>query len=135
MMPPLVVEQASLGKRTPLLALPPLRTVLVPLKTHGSSTSRTARLLFLLLVKTSSSCAFICQQVWVVVLLTVLHSTLGLRMDLLMAEQVNQCKVARGTFPPVGPGQKMVNLDVSIIEEGLSTFWTSALLSFCQFLL
>src|SRR5205807_1794438 len=135
MMPTLIEEQAPSGKRASLLALPPLRTVLVPLKTHGSSTSRTTRLLLLFLFRVPSDYAFVCQQVSVVMLLTVLHSTLGLRMDLLMTEQVNQCKVAIGTFPPVGLGQKMVNLNVFIIEEGLSTFWTSALLSFCQFLL
>ena len=48
-------------------------------------------------------------------------------MDLLMAEQVNQCKVAIGIFPPVGPDQKMVNLDVFIIEEGLSNLFRVAL--------
>lgn len=135
MMPRTVQEQAPSGKGTPLLVLPPLRTVLVPLKTHGSSTSRTTRLLLLFLFRMPSEDAFVCQQVSVVILLTVLHPTLGLGMDLLMAEEMNQCKVAVDTFPPVGSGQKMVNLNVFLIEEGLSTFWASALLSFCQFLL
>ncbi len=105
-----VDHQAPSGKRTPLLVFPPLRTVLVPLKTHGSSTSRTTQLLLLFLVWTASDCACICQQISVVVLLAVTHLTLGLDMDLLMAEQVNQCKVAVDTFAPIRSSQKTVNL-------------------------
>src|SRR6266576_855882 len=115
MMPLALEKQAPSGKGTPLLVLPPLRTVLVPLKTHGSSTSRTTRLLLLFLFRMPIDYAFLCQQVSVVMLLTVLHPTLGLGMNLLMAEEMNQCKVAVDTFPPVGPSQKMVNLNVFII--------------------
>ena len=118
MMPLAVVNhQAPSGKRTPSLVLPPLRTVLVSLKTHGSSTSQTTRLLLLFLFEIPSHGAFLCQRFLVVVLLTVLHPTLGFNMDLLMAEEVNQHKVAVGIFAPVGSGQKMVNMEFFIIEE------------------
>ncbi len=49
MMPTLFKEEVPSGKRTPLLTFPPLRTGRVPLKTSGSSTSRTTQLLALLL--------------------------------------------------------------------------------------
>jgi hypothetical protein len=49
MIPARINEAASSGKRTPLLTFPPLGTGRVPLKTSGSSTSRTTQLLALLL--------------------------------------------------------------------------------------
>ena len=38
-------------------------------------------------------------------------------MDVLMAEQVNQCQIAVRAFAPFRPGQQMVNLKLFIIEE------------------
>src|SRR5258707_4733380 len=116
------------GKEAALLRLPPLRTGRVPLKTSGSSTSRTTRLLVLFLLGSLSKCALICQQFTVVVLLAVAQCSFGLGMDLLMTEQMNQCQVAVAIFAPLGSGQQMVNLKFFVIEEGFSTFWTAALL-------
>jgi hypothetical protein len=116
------------GKEAALLRLPPLRTGRVPLKTSGSSTSRTTRLLFLFLLGSLSNCALICQQFTVVVLLAVVYCSLGLRMDVLMTEQMNQCQVAVAILASLGPGQKMMNLKFFVIEEGFSTFWAAALL-------
>src|SRR2546422_9837283 len=66
------------------LRLPsPLRTGLVPLKTSGSSTSRTTRLLVLFLPCLLTHALFLCQQVWVVVLLAVTHAALSHGMNML----------------------------------------------------
>ena len=100
MMSTLFNEQASSGKRTPLLTFPPLRTGRVPLKTSGSSTSRTTRLLFLILLWLSGACVFLC-QFSVVKLLAVSHCPFNLRMDVLMTEQVNQYQVAVVAFAPL----------------------------------
>ena len=50
-------------------------------------------------------------------------------MDVLMAEQVNQCKVVIAIFASFGSRQHMVNLEFFVIEECFPTFWTSAFLS------
>ena len=105
------------GKEAALRRLPPLRTGRVPLKTSGSSTSRTTRLLFLILLGSLSKCAFICQQFTVVVLLAIAHGSFGLGMDLLMTEEMNQCQVAVAIFASPGSGQKMMKLKFLVIEE------------------
>ncbi len=110
------------GKEAALLRLPPLRTGRVPLKTSGSSTSRTTRLLFLFLLGSLSNYAFICQQFTLIVLLASVHCSCGLGMDVLMTEEMNQYQIAIVIFASLGPGQKMMNLKFFVIEEGFSTF-------------
>jgi len=55
-------------------------------------------------------------------------------MNLLMTEQVNQRQVTILVFAPLRARHKMVELQFFIIEEGVSTFWTAALLSLGQLL-
>ena len=97
------------GKEAALLRLPPLETVHAPLNAHSLSTSRTTRLLFLFGFGLHSDFVFLCQFP-VVELLTVPHGSFGLRMNLLMTEQVNQCKIAIDIFASQRESQKVVNL-------------------------
>src|SRR6266852_6324826 len=78
------IEQS--GSQGTLLPLGPLRTGLVPLKTSGSSTSRTPRLLVLFLPCLVRYALFFCQQISVVVLLAVTHGTFSHGMNMLMTE-------------------------------------------------
>lgn len=58
-----------------------------------------------------------------------MHRSVGLRMDVLMTEQMNQCQVAVDAFASLRERYQVVKVEFFIIEEGLSTFWTSTLLS------
>ena len=116
------------GSQEALLPLSPLRTGRVPLRTSGSSTSRTSQLLLLIPFCPSSAFAFICQKLLVVELLTIAQRSFGLRMDVLMAKQMNQRKIAVGIFAPLRPCQQVVNLEFFVIEERFSAFRASPLL-------
>ena len=80
-----------------------------------------------------SDFVFFCQFP-VVELLTVTHGSFGLRMNLLMTEQVNQRQVAIAVCAPLRAGQQMVDLQFFLIEEGVPTFWTPTVLSLGQLL-
>src|SRR4051794_39973651 len=116
------------GKRTPLLALPPLETVHAPFNAHSLSTSRTTRLLLPLQLGQSCSLAFVCRQRVVVMLLAVAHFARSPCMDLLMAECMNQYQIAVTIFPSCRSCQTVMNLDLFIIEEGFKALETSSLL-------
>jgi hypothetical protein len=83
-------DEGKSGSQGTLLPLGPLRTGRVPLKTSGSSTSRTPRLLVLFLLLSFGVGVFFC-QFCVVELLAVTHGPLRLGMDVLVTEQMNQC--------------------------------------------
>ena len=70
----------------------------------------------------------------VVILPTVAHRSFRLRVNVLMTEQVNQYQIAVDIFAPLGFCQAVVNLKLFLIEEGLSTFQASTLLSLRQLL-
>ena len=133
-MPTTCSEHAPSGKRVTLPPLPPLRTGRDCLQSSGSSTSRTPRLLLLILLCLSSESARSSQQFLVAVLLAVAHRSLRHGMTVLMAEQVNQDEVAVAILAPLRPCSKVVNVEFFVIEEGLSTFRASALLSLGQLL-
>ncbi len=82
-----------------LLPPSPLRTVRARLRAYGSSTSRTPRLLLLILPDCASPLAFFCRHFLVVVLLAVAYRSLCPGMNLLMTEVMNQYQVAVGIFP------------------------------------
>src|SRR5258708_14816974 len=74
------------GSRRTLLPPSPLRTVRAPLDAHGSSTSRTALLLFLFALCVSSGFAFCRQQVTVVKFLAIAQCSFRRGVNVLMAE-------------------------------------------------
>src|SRR6266487_2007771 len=125
---------ARSGKGTPAMAFPPLRTGLVPLKTSGSSTSRTTRLLVFVTLYPFKRTFFFCQQILVVVLLTVTYGSFSFHVNLLVTEQVNQCQIIVAIFAPKRSGQEVMNLYLFIIEERFPTFWASTFLSLGKFL-
>lgn len=55
-------------------------------------------------------------------------------MNMLMAEEVDQSKIAVDILSTLSTGLKMVNLEFFLIEEGFSTLWASAMLSLGEFL-
>ena len=55
-------------------------------------------------------------------------------MNLLMAKEMNQYKIAVVVFTPKGSCDEMVDLQFLIVEEGFPTFSASALLPLGEFL-
>jgi hypothetical protein len=58
----------------------------------------------------------------VVVLLAVAHHSFSHGVNVLMAEQMNQDKVAVGILSPLRSCQQVVNLEFFVVEEGFPTF-------------
>src|SRR5690348_17312829 len=58
-----------------------------------------------------------------------------LRMDLLMAEQVNQYQITVTIASPEGEWYPVVNLKLFIVEERFKALWTATFLSFGKLLL
>src|SRR6266571_723544 len=104
-------NKSQSGKEAASLRLPPLETVHAPLSAHSLSTSRTTRLLVLLLPCLSRRALFFCQQVSVVELLAIAHASFCYGVNMLMAEQVNQCQIAVDIFAPKRFCQAVMNLD------------------------
>jgi hypothetical protein len=107
----------------------PLRTVRAPLSAHGSSPSRTARLLLLFVLCSSGGFAFYRQRVTVVTLLAVAQCPFRRSMNVLVAEEMNQNKVTVDILAPLGACMEVVHLEFFLIEERFSALWTPTMLS------